>query len=86
MSVAIGSGSTTNREGWWVALGILAIVLYANGAFGMPSKLKPSVVRQPKTPVVQQACRVTREQVPTCVVLGTFPNNPAWGRIRGGSR
>lgn len=82
MSVAIGSGSTTNREGWWVALGILAIVLYANGAFGMPSKLKPSVVRQPKTPVVQQACRVSAG-VPTCVHLNVFPTNFNWTAIFG---
>ena len=84
MSVAIGSGTTTAREARWVMLAILFIALFANHAFGMPGKPKPPV-RQPRTVPATRVC-VVRAGVPTCVVLGTFPNNPAWGRIRGGSR
>lgn len=33
MSIAAGSGTTTERHARWIVLGIILIALFANGAF-----------------------------------------------------
>jgi hypothetical protein len=79
MSVAIGSGTTTERQARWVMLAILFIALLANHAFGETTQPNRKQPRQPKTSVIR-VCR-TRDGVPVCVQTGVFPTNPNWVRI-----
>jgi hypothetical protein len=80
MSVVIGGGSTSARESRWIILAMLIVILIANHAFGSipPQRIAKPLVRQPRPERIVRTCRVDAQGVPRCVVLGTFPTNPAW--------